>query len=85
MNEVEHYNKAKLTKIVDMKPRLQCDLVKLLKERFVIMTDVMGDKLETPVKVTESQIQGMQDLYIRNLVRICVMFIKTIKNKSRRN
>jgi len=42
-----------------------------MSERFVTMKDVMGDTLKTPVKVTESQIQCMQDLYIRNLVRIC--------------
>jgi len=35
------------------------------------MKDVMGDTLDTPVRVTESQIQCMQDLYVRNLVRIC--------------
>ena len=42
-----------------------------MNERFVIMKDVMGDTLETPVTVTESQIQCMQDMYIRNLIRIC--------------
>ena len=42
-----------------------------MTERFVTIKDVMGDTLETPVTVTEIQIQTMQDLYIRNLVRIC--------------
>ena len=39
MNEVEHYNKAKLTKIVDMKPRSQCDLVKSIKETHPSLKD----------------------------------------------
>ena len=32
MSEVENYSKTKLTRIIDMKPRLQKDLVKRLKD-----------------------------------------------------
>lgn len=41
-----------------------------MNERFVVMKNVMGDVLDTPVKITEKQIQCMQDMYIRNLIRI---------------
>lgn len=44
---------------------------RIANEKYVIMRDVMGDTLDVPVKVTESQIQCMQELYIRNLVRVC--------------
>ncbi len=43
----------------------------MAKEKFVIVKDVMGDTLDIPVTFTESMIKTMQDLYIRNLVRVC--------------
>lgn len=42
-----------------------------MEERFVIMKNVMAHELKPHVKVTESQIQCMQDMYLRNLIRIC--------------
>ena len=42
-----------------------------MTEKYVMIKNVMGDVLDTPVKFTESMIKCMQDLYLRNLVRVC--------------
>lgn len=53
------------------------------EEKHVIVKDVMGDSLDVPVKFTESMIQQMQDLYIRNLIRVCsVMKVDKITPNS---
>jgi len=41
------------------------------EDRYVIIKNAKGASLDVPVKFTETMIKEMQDLYIRNLLRVC--------------